>query len=172
MKRGLHTIRHRLQFLWMRVATENKAKKVFEFFKKLPTLANTFRKKVFHKMPTNLTNHSLHTIRISNEFYPFVPFCHCLRIVCNGLVCSGVSFSAPHFLQVGDFTLPILCSIYLRLTCPHKEPHQQLLNFPVQFVYILDISISWSFQTCLSGCVKVVPELVIARSLASLTASY
>ncbi len=44
-------------------------KKFFEFVRKLPTLANAFR-----KMLTNWTNHSLHTIRVLHEFCPFVPF--------------------------------------------------------------------------------------------------
>ncbi len=49
-------------------------KKFFAFVKKLPTPANAFCEKVFRKMLTNLTNHSLHTIRVSHGFCPFVLF--------------------------------------------------------------------------------------------------
>ncbi len=46
-------------------------KKFFEFVKKPPTLVNAFREKVFHEMLTNLTKHSLHTIRVSHGFHQF-----------------------------------------------------------------------------------------------------
>ncbi len=49
MKRGLHTIRRRPQFSRMCVA-------------------------VFCEILTNLMNHSLHTIRVSHKFRPFVLF--------------------------------------------------------------------------------------------------
>ncbi len=63
-----HTIRYRPQFSLMCVSTENTPKKVFWICQKLPTQANAFHKKVFHKMLTNLTNYSSH------EFRLFVPF--------------------------------------------------------------------------------------------------
>ncbi len=44
-------------------------KNFFDFVKKLPTAANEFRKTLM-----NMTNYSLHTIRGSHRFRPFVPF--------------------------------------------------------------------------------------------------
>ncbi len=39
-------------------------------------------------------------------------------------MCTGVSFSAPYFLHDDAFTLPLLCSMYLKLACPVKaHPH-------------------------------------------------
>ncbi len=84
-KRGVHTIRHRSRFSWMRVATENTVKNFFEFVKKPPFPANAFCEKVFHETLTNLTNHTVHTIRVSHEFRSFVPFSS-LRIVCSGII--------------------------------------------------------------------------------------
>ncbi len=49
-------------------------KKFFEFVKQPPTSANAFCEKVFREMLTNLTNRSLHTIRISQGFHLFIPF--------------------------------------------------------------------------------------------------
>ncbi len=37
-------------------------------------------------------------------------------------MCTDVSFSGPHFLHDGDFTLPTLCSMYLRLARPVRSP--------------------------------------------------
>ncbi len=74
-KRGLHTIRHRPQFLWMCVAVFANVYSSWKYGEKssLNSSKTAYPAKVFHEMLASLTNHSLHTIRILHKFFPFVP---------------------------------------------------------------------------------------------------
>ncbi len=66
-------------------------------------------------------------------------------------MCADVSFSVPHFQYDGDFTLPVLRSMYLGTGTPCKAPHQHPAMFPIRFINIFDISIGRSFQPTLTG---------------------
>ncbi len=78
-KKYLHTIRHRPQFSRMCIATENATKKVLWNCQKTAysekRICKSFSQNT-HQF-TNLTNHSLHTIRVSQEsirsFFIIVP---------------------------------------------------------------------------------------------------
>ncbi len=89
------------------VESKIRRKKFFDFVKKLPTPANAFCEKVFHKTLTNMTNYSLHTIQGLHRFSLFVPFRHCSRIVCSGLYPRSKKTELRFFHPVVLLTRPI-----------------------------------------------------------------
>ncbi len=74
-------------------------KKFVVFVKRLPTPQTHFTKKRFTKCSRIMTNHSLHTIRVSHEFHPFVLFHHCSHLVRSRLFTKRSQIMANHSLR-------------------------------------------------------------------------
>ncbi len=85
MRRGPHTIRHRSQFLWMCLVTENTAKKVLRIRQK-PAYSSEHNSRKFFAKRSQIWRITLYTLY---EFHPFVLF---LSLFTNSVLRAWVYF--------------------------------------------------------------------------------
>ncbi len=83
-------------------------------------------------------------------------------------MCTNVSFSAPHSLYYGNFTLPLLCNKYYRLAYPARNPSSTLQCFLSSlFISVLEMSISRPLQKYLASLIFFMDFLLHLFAIAS-----
>jgi len=75
-------------------------------------------------------------------------------------ICTEVSSSVPHFLQVGLSLSPITCRCLLRVLCPVSRPITALVCAPLKGISRAPVARSFPVARCGRG-VKLTPHPVL-----------